>query len=313
MSKTTRQVVDGPTLRQQSPIGQTGCLPTEDNSNPVIALRNIAVQYAGVNSLVLNIDQLTIVQGEHVAIIGPSGAGKTTLLRLLNGYVQPRSGRVNILGKRMNLHSVRGYRDYWTRAVRRRVGFVFQNFGLVERATVFQNVLWGRLGYVNPLGSLVGWFSEKDQVAAMAAIAEVDLLPQTRQRVDTLSGGQQQRVGVARVLAQGAEIILADEPVSNLDPALADDVLDLLSRVSLRRHATLIMSLHQPPLARFYADRVIGLRAGCIVYDDQAARFDDAAIQAIYGREVNMDLSPVGLPTLSRQQHVASPPVQVTP
>ena len=311
MPTETRQVVSGPAPRQQSRDGRIDCLPPEENRSPVIALRNISLRYAGAKPLVLNIDQLTIARGEHVALIGPSGAGKTTLLRLLNGYLQPRGGRVDILGKRMNLDSARAYRDFWTRAVRRRVGFVFQDFSLVERATVFQNVLWGRLGHVNPLRSLVGWFSEKDQIAAMAAIAEVDLLPQTIQRVDSLSGGQQQRVGVARVLAQGAEIILADEPVSNLDPALADDVLDLLSSVSQRRNATLVLSLHQPLLVQCYADRVIGLRAGRIVYDEQSARLNDAAIQAIYGREVNIDLCPASKPTLPRLRRVASSPGQV--
>jgi phosphonate transport system ATP-binding protein len=189
----------------------------------------------------------------------------------------------------MELGPKRRYREYWSRAVRRRVGFVFQDFSLVERATVFQNVLWGRLGRVNPLWSLLGWFSKADKVAAMCAIAEVDLLPQTSQRVDRLSGGQQQRVGVARVLAQEAEIILADEPVSNLDPALADEVLRLLSEVSKSHNATLIMSLHQPLLAQRYADRIIGLRNGRIIYDDRAERFNDMAIQSIYGRNIHAE------------------------
>ncbi len=309
---TTNQIVNGHKPYVQYPNRRADYLSPRDNSNPVIALRNIAVQYVVDKPLVLNIDQLTIAREERVALIGPSGAGKTTLLRLLNGYVQPNSGQVNILGNRMNLDSVQRHRDYWTRAVRRQVGFVFQDFSLIERATVFQNVLWGRLGLVNPLRSLLGWFSEMDKITAMEAIAEVDLLSHTSQRVDTLSGGQQQRVGVARVLAQEAEIILADEPVSNLDPALADDVLGLLSNVSQRRNATLIMSLHQPLLAQRYADRIIGLRAGCIVYDEQSTRFNDAAIQAIYGREVNMDTQPVGKPTSTRQQCVAPSFAQVT-
>ena len=309
---TTSQFVAGHNLLVQSPNSRADFPPPGDNGNPVIALCKIAVQYLVDKPLVLNIEQLTIGRGERVAIIGPSGAGKTTLLRLLNGYVQPNSGQVNILGNRMNLDSVKRHRGYRTRAVRRQVGFVFQDFSLVERATVFQNVLWGRLGHVNPLGSLLGWFSETDKIAAMEAIAEVDLLSQTNQRVDTLSGGQQQRVGVARVLAQEAEIILADEPVSNLDPALADDVLGLLSNVSQRRNATLIMSLHQPPFAQCYADRIIGLRAGRIVYDEPSERFNDAAIQAIYGREVNMDIQPGSKPISSRQRSVSPSFVQAT-
>lgn len=284
-----------------------------ENGNPVITLRDIAVQYVADKPLVLDIEQLTVARGERIALIGPSGAGKTTLLRLLNGYIQPNKGQVNILGSWMDLDGGQRYRDYWTRAVRRQVGFVFQDFGLVERATVFQNVLWGRLGRVNPLWSLLGWFSVADKIAAMEAIMEVDLLPQTSQRVDTLSGGQQQRVGVARVLAQEAEIILADEPVSNLDPGLADDVLGLLTDASQRHNATLIMSLHQPLLAQRHADRVIGLQSGRIVYDAPSDQFTDAAIQTIYGREVYVDTTVVGEQIFAPERQVAASLIREVP
>ncbi|MCB0190213.1 MAG: phosphonate ABC transporter ATP-binding protein [Caldilineaceae bacterium] len=287
-----------------------GDLLCQSNEDPVIMLRDVEMQYVANKPRVINIANLTIARGERVALIGPSGAGKTTLLRLLNGYVHPNSGQVNILGE---LGGAGKHRDYWTRALRRRVGFVFQDFSLVERATVFQNVLWGRLGRMNPVWSLLGWFSETDKMAAMAAIAEVDLLPQTSQRIDTLSGGQQQRVGVARVLAQEAEIILADEPVSNLDPGLTDDVLGLLTDASQRHNATLIMSLHQPLLAQRYADRVIGLRAGHIVYDESSERLNDAAIQTIYGREVNTDTPPRSQQTLANSWRATSQFDQVAP
>lgn len=268
------------------------------NEPPVIILRDIVVQYVATQPLVLDVEQLMIERGERIAFIGPSGAGKTTLLRLLNGYIQPNRGQVTLLGSRMDLDKGQRYRDYWTREMRQQVGFVFQDFSLVERATVFQNVLWGRLGRANSLWSLFGWFSVADKIAAMEAITEVDLLPQTTQRVDTLSGGQQQRVGVARVLAQGAEIILADEPVSNLDPSLADDVLSLLTDISCRHNATLIMSLHQPLLAKRYADRIIGLRAGHIVCDVPSEQFNVADIKAIYGREVPLDAASADEPII---------------
>lgn len=266
---------------------------SNDEADPVIALRNIHVRYVADKPLVLTVDRLSIARGERIALIGPSGAGKTTLLRLLNGYIQPRGGEMRIFDKTMNLNAARPYRRYWDRKLRRRVGFVFQDFSLVERATVFQNVLWGRLGWVNPWLSLLGRFSEAHKIAAMRAIEEVDLLPQANQRVDTLSGGQQQRVGVARVLAQEAEIILADEPVSNLDPALAEDVLSLLAEVSRRHNATLIMSLHQPLLAQRFADRIVGLCAGRVVYDEGATICSGPAIQAIYGRQDNLDSTAV--------------------
>ena len=308
MSVTTNSFVNDHKQYKHPPNRRVDVRRPKDSSNPVIALRNIAVRHLVDKPFALTIDQLTITRGERVAIIGPSGAGKTTLLRLLNGYVQSNNGQVSILGNRINLNAAQRHRNHWTRVMRRQVGFVFQDFNLVERATVFQNVLWGRLGHANPLGSLFGWFAETDKITAMEAIAEVDLLAQTNQRVDTLSGGQQQRVGVARVLAQAAKIILADEPVSNLDPALADDMLGLLSNVSQRRNATLIMSLHQPLLAQCYTDRIIGLRAGRIVYDEQSTRFNDAALQAIYGR--NIDIQPVSKLTSAGQRSVAPSLVQ---
>lgn len=258
--------------------------PRQNNQNhnqqtlSAIALKGIQVCYTTDGPLVLDIENLTINQGERVAIIGPSGSAKTTLLRLVNGFVQPKAGQVTVLGQNIN-HSG---------ASRRRVGFVFQDFNLVERATVFQNVLWGRLGRVNPLFSLFGCFPETDKRLAMQAIAEVDLVEQANQRADTLSGGQQQRVAVARVLAQGAEIILADEPVSNLDPALADDILGLLVEVARRHGVTLLMSVHQPALAQRYAERIIGLRQGCIVFDGESDDLSHSVLRSIYGREVNL-------------------------
>jgi len=229
----------------------------------------------------LNIDALSIGEGERVAFIGPSGCGKTTLLRLVNGYLEAQSGELRVLDTLNKDVSRRRRRG---RAFRTRVGFVFQSFNLVERATVFDNVLWGRLGRVHPWRSLFGGFSPTDKEIAMQAIEEVDLIDQLGQRADTLSGGQQQRVGVARVLAQEAEIVLADEPVSSLDPALADDVLSLLAEVSTNHEVTLLMSLHQPELAARYAHRVVGMRHGRIVWQGVAAELDAAAIETIYGR-----------------------------
>ena len=252
-------------------------------SRPAITLEGVRARYGGGGPPVLDIERLGLDRGERVAVIGPSGGGKTTLLRLVNGYVKPEAGHLVVLGQEINASSKR------RRDIRRRVGFIFQNFNLIERATVFENVLWGRLGWANPLSSIVGWFSEADKGAALKAIAEVDLSDQLNQRADTLSGGQQQRVAVARVLAQEAEVILADEPVSSLDPALADEVLGLLYEVSERHGATLLMSVHQPHLAKRFADRIIGLRGGRIVHDDSAINLDDGAVSKIYGRELVLD------------------------
>ena len=247
----------------------------------VVLIRNLKVRYTHNGPVVLDIERLDVKRGERIAIIGQSGAGKTTLLRLINGYVYPDSGQVSIFEHNNDMGSIRH------RNVGRRIGFVFQHFNLIDRATVFENVLWGRLGMVNPFLSLFGWFPERDKEAAVKAITEVNLDEQRGQRTDTLSGGQLQRVAIARVLAQEAEIILADEPVSNLDPSLADEILGLLRDVSKRHGVTLIMNLHQPALAQRYADRIIGLRRGKIVYDDESRFLNPIALRSIFDPGIN--------------------------
>lgn len=147
-------------------------------------------------------------------------------------------------------------------------------------------MLWGRLGHVKSLPGLFSHFTRADKQIAMQAIEEVDLLDQAGQRCGTLSGGQQQRVAIARLLAQEPEIVLADEPVSSLDPALADDVLNLLIEVSKRRSTTLLMSLHQPDLAQRYASRIIGLRYVRVVLDEQADRLTRTTIRATYEHDI---------------------------
>lgn len=252
-------------------------------SDEAIVLSNIVVRYHQQPKPVLDIEQLTIYKGERIALIGSSGAGKTTLLRLINGYIRPKKGQIHVLG------DIPYSRIARRRSIRRRVGYVFQDFNLIDRATAFENVLWGRLGHVNPFLSLLGHFSNTDKQVAVNAINDVGLSDFGLQRTDTLSGGQKQRIAIARVLAQKSEIILADEPVSNLDPRLADDIIGLLVQMSVRYSATLIMGIHQPNLARRYVDRVIGLRNGSIVFDDSADQLDNTILKTIYGDELNQD------------------------
>ena len=250
-------------------------------SESALDLRDVEVCYSE-KTAILSLTALAVNRGERVAVIGPSGCGKTTLLRFINGYVPGTAGRTEILGcsfaSSANPIPMRG-----DRKMRRRVGFVFQSFNLVERATVFENVLWGRLGRVGRLASLLRRFSETDRTAAIAAIEEVGLARKASRRIGELSGGQQQRVGVARVLAQEAELILADEPVSNLDPRLAEDVLELLVEVTNHHGATLLMALHQPQLACRHAERIIGLRQGRVVWDGPSTQLDNRAVTKVYG------------------------------
>jgi phosphonate transport system ATP-binding protein len=242
-----------------------------------VILDDIRFRYADDGPLVLAIDHLTIGAGERIAVVGPSGSGKTTLLRLLNGTLAPTSGEAVIHGVRL----VPGRRQ--SREQRRLTGMIYQDFALVERASVFDNVLYGRLGHAHPWLSLVGHFAAEDRARALAALGEVGLQDQADQRVDALSGGQRQRVAIARVLAQEPALILADEPISNLDPALTEGILSLLVAASTRRGATLLMSLHQPQLARQHADRAIGISAGRIVFDGSTDRLTPQALHEVYG------------------------------
>ncbi len=252
----------------------------------IIEFKDVKFQYVNPGPTVLDIEKLVVKKGERIAIIGPSGSGKTTLFRMINGYIQPDSGYIKILEYKYHINSL------LPRNISRKIGFIFQDFNLIDRASVFRNVLWGRLGMVNPALSLIGIFSKKDKQAAMTAIEDVNLLEYAKQRTDKLSGGQMQRVAIARVLAQEPDIILADEPISNLDPALADEILILLSKLCQKYGVTLLMNLHQPALAKSFADRVIGLRDGKVVYNDSPNLVDADVMNNIFGSKVLKAVKP---------------------
>ena len=184
-----------------------------------VCISGLRVRYAPGEDPALSIDALSVAAGERLAVIGPSGSGKTTLLRAVQGLVAPSEGTVTVDGIPTVSRAAR------RRAFRRRHAAVFQEFQLVERASVLRNVLCGRLGHAPVLSSVLGRFGAGDRAAAFAAIEATGLLEFAHRRVDTLSGGQRQRVAVARALAQAPDLITADEPVSNLDPVVADDIL----------------------------------------------------------------------------------------
>jgi len=205
---------------------------------------------------------LEIGPGEFVALIGPSGAGKSSLLRCLNGFVAPTSGHVEVDGE-----SVTEAGSEALRRIRARIGFVFQQFNLLRRLTVLENVLVGRLAHTPEWRSLIAWFPGADVARARAALGRVGLEGLGDRRADTLSGGQQQRVAIARALVQEPRIILADEPMASLDPALSQTVMELLRRINREDGITVITSLHVLELAKSYGRRIIALRDGRVAHD----------------------------------------------
>jgi phosphonate transport system ATP-binding protein len=221
---------------------------------------------------------LTVGPGEFVAILGRSGSGKTTFLRALNRLVEPTAGTVRVAGR-----EVTGAGPGELRAARRQIGMVFQQFNLVRRASVIENVLAGRLGYVPPLPSLLGRFPRPDRDLALGCLTQVGLAHLAGRRADTLSGGEQQRVAIARALAQAPSVILADEPTASLDPALTADIMGILKSINVERGLTLVVSQHQLETALAYATRIVGMRAGRVVFDGPPGAVTPPVAEAIYG------------------------------
>lgn len=250
-----------------------------------VVVSDVVYEHHGGAEPALSGVSLSIKAGETVALIGPSGAGKTTLLSLMDDRLRGWKGHTQILGT--TLSPVRGL----DAALRRRTGFVFQEFALVERSTALRNVLNGRLGGMPPLASLLGWVGAEDMDAARRALEECRISDLAERRVDNLSGGQRQRVAIARCIAQQPDLILADEPISNLDPVRAAEILSLLTRAARERGATTVFSSHQPDLARNFADRMVGLRNGRIVFDAPAVEFPRDAANELY-RDADLGGSP---------------------
>ncbi len=224
-----------------------------------------------------------VEEGEFLAVIGLSGSGKSTLLRCINRLIDPTEGEIWL--DDLNITAAQGRE---LRQMRRRIGMIFQQFNLVKRSSVLTNVLTGRLGYTPPIWSLANRFSKDDRRKALAALERVGIPDKANHRADELSGGQQQRVGIARALMQDPQLILADEPVASLDPVLAHSIMGYLEELNRTDGRTVICSLHHLDLVQRYADRVIGLRNGEIVYHgtrEQIRQLTDDEFADIYGEE----------------------------
>lgn len=244
--------------------------------NAAAEIDDLSFVHPGASIAALEHVSLAVAPAECVALLGPSGAGKTTLLTLLDGRLRGWSGRVSVLGAPLDPDRPP------PRARRPDTGFVFQEFALVERASVLRNVLNGRLGRMPPWRAVLGTPRRTDMETARAALADCGIADLAERRVDSLSGGQRQRVAIARCLAQEPRLILADEPVSNLDPARAADILALLTGAARSRGATVIFSSHQPELARRFAQRVVGMRHGRIAFDVEVDALSETATAELY-------------------------------
>lgn len=248
---------------------------------------DLSFKHPGTNLPALERVSLTIPEGERVALLGPSGAGKTTLLALVDGRLRGWRGRVSVLGAPLDPDRPP------PRSRRPDTGFVFQEFALVERSTVLRNVLNGRLGRMPAWRAVLGAPMPHDLDIAGTALTDCGIADLADRRVDCLSGGQRQRVAIARCLAQEPRLVLADEPISNLDPARAAEILTLLTGAARARGATVMFSSHQPDLARRFADRIVGLRDGRIAFDAPVDSLSDAATVELYRETV--DLPGIGL------------------
>lgn len=250
-------------------------------ANTILALDALKMVY-NKKSVGLDDISLNIMEGEFVVVIGPSGAGKSTLLRCINRLITPTAGRVTFLDK----YEVASAKNSELREIRSHIGMIFQNYNLISRSSVLENVLHGRLGHINPIKGLFSMYSQEDKEAAIKLLEDIGLGDEIYKRADELSGGQKQRVGICRALSQEPKLMLADEPIASLDPKSATDVMEALYRNCHEKGITCIANLHQVDIAKKYATRIVGVRKGKIVFDGSPTELTDEIITHLYrGKE----------------------------
>lgn len=245
----------------------------------MLKLEGLTVLYDGKVLAVDNIN-MEIEQGEFVGIIGSSGSGKSTLLKSINLLVKPSNGKVYI-----DDVDIIGLNNSELRNIRRKIGFVFQDYNLIERATVLDNVLIGRLGYKSSIKSFLGLFDDEDYENASKALRQVGLSEKMFNRAAELSGGQKQRVAIAKTICQEPKIILADEPVASLDIATSQNIMDYFKIINEKKNITILINLHDVNLAKKYCDRIIALKKGKILYDGKVGDLSDELLKELYSQE----------------------------
>lgn len=246
----------------------------------MLEIQHLTKVYESNNLKALDDLSLTVRDGEFVALIGLSGSGKSTLLRCINRLIEPTSGQIVLDGMDITAASPEELRQ-----IRRHIGMIFQQFNLVKRSTVINNVLAGRLGFTNPAWSLMNHFARPDVEQAIRNLDRVGIADKAYVRADTLSGGQQQRVAIARALMQEPKLMLADEPVASLDPATSHSVLRYLEELNKEEGITVVCSLHFLSLARRYATRVIALKGGTVAFDGLPTEITPQRFRQIYGED----------------------------
>ncbi|MCL6509160.1 MAG: phosphonate ABC transporter ATP-binding protein [Anaerolineae bacterium] len=244
-------------------------------TDPIFELHKVTVRYGSFTAL--SEVSLQVKAGERVALIGPSGAGKSTLLSLLNGSLAPSEGQVRLLGEDPTRLSVRALRR-----IQRQIGTVYQQFHLVPNLSVIHNVNAGHLGRWSLARAMLSLIVPLERQSAARALADVGIADKLYARTDTLSGGQQQRVAIARVLVQDPVVILADEPISSVDPERSREIMTLLRELCDRFNKTLVVSLHAIEYAYSHCERMIGLRAGHVMFDLPAGQVTPGMVEALY-------------------------------
>ena len=250
-----------------------------NNAAAALSIRNLDKEYARGKPVLRGIT-LDVGSAGVTAIIGPSGTGKSTLIRCINRLVEPTSGQIFFQDQDLVKLDRRALR-----LARRQIGMVFQEYNLVERLTVMENLLCGRLGYVAPWKAWLRKYPRADIDRAFSLLDTVGLAGFANQRADSLSGGQRQRVGIARALMQEPKLLLADEPTSSLDPKTSVEIMELIGKMSRANGIPVMINMHDVELAKRFADRIVGMSGGRVVYDGPPAGLDEDMLKTIYGGE----------------------------
>lgn len=245
----------------------------------LLELKNITKYYSGTIPALSDVS-FSASEGEFISVIGSSGSGKSTLLRCINRMIEINSGEIYFDGTNSSKLPKRKLR-----IVRTKIGMIFQHYNLVERLTVFENVLHGRLGYKSTMAGILGKYTKEEKDQALKIISILGLNEQINKRCDQLSGGQKQRVGIARALIQNPKLILCDEPIASLDPSTSKIIMDYLRNIAKDMGITIIVSLHQVDVAIKYSDRIIGVNKGTILFDGKPDELTSERISEIYNSD----------------------------